>query len=105
MAHNNYNNDYTFGEMTDMHLCFGLASGNANEARRLYQERFPNRHLPCAKTFSRIDDRLRETGTFKKNSSNSGRQNYVRTPALEEAILDRVAETPSTSTRKIANGK
>ena len=38
--------DYTFAEMADIHFFYGLASGNADEARRLYQETFPNRRLP-----------------------------------------------------------
>ena len=49
--------DFTFAEYADMHLMYGLASCNALEARRLYEERFPDR-----KTFDRVDRRLRETG-------------------------------------------
>ena len=54
--------DYTFVEYSDMHLMYGLARCNALKARRLYADKFPNRHLPNAKTFQRIDQRLRETG-------------------------------------------
>jgi hypothetical protein len=56
--------EYTFAEMTDMHFFYGRADGNAHEARRLYQETFPNRRLPCSETFSRIAQRLRESGRF-----------------------------------------
>ena len=52
--------DYTFAEMADIHFFCGRASGNAHEARRLYQETFPNRRLPCSRTFSCIAQRLRE---------------------------------------------
>jgi len=53
---------YTFSEYADMHLMYGLASCNALEARRLYEERYPNRNVPNHKTFQRLDQRLRETG-------------------------------------------
>lgn len=54
--------EFTFAEYADMHLMYGLASCNALEARRLYEERFPNRRIPDRKTFERVDRRLRETG-------------------------------------------
>jgi len=34
--------DYTVAEMADIHFFYGRANGNAHEARRLYQETFPN---------------------------------------------------------------
>ena len=56
------NMEYTFIEYADMHLMYGLAYCNALEARRLYQERFPDRTIPNQKTFQRVDQRLRENG-------------------------------------------
>lgn len=64
-----------------MHLMYGLAEGNASEARRLYAERFPSRHLPQRNTFQRVHERLRETGTF-------GRRPAERT--LSERAISRV---------------
>ena len=43
--------DYTFSEMADIHFFYGRANGNAHEARRQYQETFPNRRLPRSRTF------------------------------------------------------
>lgn len=60
--------EYTFSEYADMHLMYGLASCNALEARRLYQENFPHRRIPDRKTFERVDLRLRETGKREKNA-------------------------------------
>ena len=40
---------YTFAEMADIHFFYGRANDNAHEARRLYQETFPNRRLPCSR--------------------------------------------------------
>ena len=56
--------DYTFSEMADIHFFYGRANGSAHEARRLYQETFPNRRLPCSRIFWRIAQRLRERGKF-----------------------------------------
>jgi len=59
--------DYTFAKMADICFFYGLygrADGNAHEARRLYREIFPNRRLPCSRTFSLIAQRLRERGKF-----------------------------------------
>lgn len=54
--------EYTYNEYADMHLMYGRAFCDAVEARRLYQDMFPNRRIPDRKTFERIDQRLRETG-------------------------------------------
>lgn len=94
--------NFTNAEFADIHFTYGLANGNAYEARRLYQERYPNRTTPTSKTFSRIHARLRETGTFEKASHLSGAHRTVRTPETEEAVLNLVEEHPETSTRKVA---
>lgn len=88
--------------LADIHFVYGLADGNAFEAKRLYQERYPNRIAPCPQTFVNLHRRLSETGTFARTSDIPGRPRTVRTPQLEEAVLNRVEENPETSTRKIA---
>ena len=52
--------DFTVEDLADMHLMYGLAQGNIHEVRRLYLERFPNRHLSSHPTFASVDRRLRE---------------------------------------------
>jgi len=52
-------NGSTFLELSDMHLAYGVALGNAVEAQRLYQERYPNRCLPLRPIFTSIAQRLR----------------------------------------------
>ena len=94
--------DYTFAEMADIHFFYGRANGNAHEARRLYQETFPNRRLPCSRTFSRIAQRLRERGTFVPIIED-GRPRTARTVQQEQRILARVAANPGTSTRRISS--
>ena len=76
--------DYTFAETADIHFLYGRANGNAHEARRLYQETFPNRRLPCSRTFSR------ERGTFIPVNE-GGRPRTARTVQQEQRILDHVA--------------
>lgn len=94
-------NNFTNTEMANMHFIYGLANGNAEEARRIYQDRYPNIVIPCAKTFRTLHARLCETGSLNKRKG-SGRPTTVDTPELEEAILDEIEENPSLSTRKIA---
>jgi len=96
--------DYTFAEMADIHFFHGRANGNAHEARRLYQETFPNRRLPCSRTFSRIAQRLRERGTFILVIE-GGRPRTARTVQQEQRILAHVAANPGTSTRRISSAE
>lgn len=93
---------YTSAEMTDMHFVYGLSNGNSLEASRKYAEMYPQRVAPHHTLFPRIHQRLRETGTFVVKKPDCGRQRDVRTPALEEAVLDLVDEQPEISTRRIA---
>ena len=53
--------------------------------------------------FARLHQRLRENGTFKKQTVDCGRPREVQTVQLEEAVLELIEESPETSTRKIAN--
>ena len=42
---------FTNFEMANMHFACDLANGNSREERRIYAERYPQRNLPCRKTF------------------------------------------------------
>jgi hypothetical protein len=96
--------DYTFAEMADIHFFYGCANGNAHEARRMYQETFPNRRLTCSRTFSRIPQRLWERGTFIPVIE-GGRPRTARTVQQEQQILVHVAANPGTSTRRISSAE
>ena len=93
---------YSVSEQTDMHYMYGRADGNSARARELYAARYPNRQLPCARTFARIHQRLRENGTFDRSTRDVGRPRAVRSTRLEERVLHVVDENPSESTRRIA---
>lgn len=94
--------EYSFAEMADMHFMYGKANGCALEARRLYQETFPNRQLPSDKMFSSLHQRLRETGNFKPNKKDCGRNRTTRTPQAEEIVLQQIEANPGSSTRRIS---
>jgi hypothetical protein len=94
---------YTWDEMTDILLACGAADGNGRMAQRLYQERFPNRRLPHHSTFASTNRRLRETGSLNVNRHDFGWVRTVRTLRFEEAVLNVVADTPSTNTRRVGH--
>ena len=90
---------YSANEYCDMYLAYGEARQNAREARRLYEQKFPQRALPSAPTFRALDIRLRETGCLPPKKINSGRPG---SEANEEEILQEIEENPGVSTRQIA---
>ncbi|KAJ4448374.1 hypothetical protein ANN_10390 [Periplaneta americana] len=48
---------YSNQELAEIHFMYGKADGNAALARRLYQERYPQRQCPDRKTFVRLQYR------------------------------------------------
>ncbi|KAJ4438232.1 hypothetical protein ANN_14171 [Periplaneta americana] len=70
---------YSNQELAEIHFLYGKADGNAALARRLYQERYPQRQCPDRKTFVRL--------------------HYP--PEVQEEILEAVNMTPSISTRRV----
>lgn len=93
---------YTNAHMTDIHFMYGRANGNSFEARRLYAETFPNRELPSHNMFTRLHQRLREEGSFRKRAYDTGRSRSVSTPEVQEQILLSVEQNPETSVRRIS---
>ena len=96
--------DYTFAEMADIHFFYSRANGNALEARRLYQETFLNRRLPCSRTFSRIAQCLRERGTFIPVIEGE-RSRTARSVQQEQRILAHGAANPGTSILRISSAQ
>ncbi|KAI4465084.1 transposable element tc3 transposase-like protein [Holotrichia oblita] len=92
---------YTNEEMTDMCLVYGYCQGNSSQFCQVYSERFPNRRTSNHKTFAAVERRLRETGRLVPVSVNYGRACTVRTPEVEEDILDRIEENPKLSSRRL----
>lgn len=94
--------EFTFAEYADMQMVFGVCEGNANACPAEYSRRFPNRRRPSRNVFTRLDQRLRETGRVIPIRQDTGRPRTQRTANQEQAILNAVSEDPSCSTRGIA---
>ena len=93
----------TNADMADMHMAYGAANGNAREAARIYQQRFPNRYHPDHRVFTRIHTRLCETGSVQVR-----REGTLGGPAAwnvdaEEEVLEYFRNHPTRSTREAEN--
>ncbi|KAJ4426406.1 hypothetical protein ANN_27220 [Periplaneta americana] len=64
---------YSNQELAEIHFMYGKADGNAALARRLYQQRYPQRQCPDRKTFVRLHYRLCEYGKFNSPGLERGR--------------------------------
>ena len=93
---------YARPELTDMIMFYGAAGGNGRRATRMYQERFPNRNHPHHTMFSRLYQRLPEHGSLRPRCI-GGRPRQTMIPVIEEEVLERVGNDPSTSTRATAH--
>jgi hypothetical protein len=85
---------YPDREMADMHFMYGRANGNSRESRRLYAEHYPQRRIPYHKLFTKLHQRLSESGSFAPPASDCGRPRSVRIPDMEVRVLRRVEEDP-----------
>jgi hypothetical protein len=86
-----------------MYLILGACGNRAYAAARAYAERYPARRHPDSNVFHRLDERMRETGNVLPTPPLDRRRPRTRrTPALEEMVLDIVAQNPCRSTRGIA---
>ncbi|KAG5894514.1 hypothetical protein JTB14_026897 [Gonioctena quinquepunctata] len=86
-----------------MHFVYDRSNGNGRQARRLYAELYLGRRVLHHTIFARFHQSLRENGTFRKQTADCGHPPEVRTVQLEEAVLELIAKSPESSTRKIAN--
>ena len=89
-------------ERVDTIMLYGEADGNRRLARELWIEGFPNRAIPCARTFTSVVQHLEDHGTFKLQTHDRGRDRTERILQAEEQILERVEEEPDISTRRLA---
>lgn len=92
---------FTNPEYADIIYCYGLCDGNAAEARREYERRFPNRRIPHVSVFRSTFRRLRETGHVQRNQGNAGRPRRYAAED-EQQILERFIADPNTSTNIVA---
>ena len=64
----NWLSSFEIADMHKLHMVFGAASGNARLAAKLHAKRFPNRHSPDHRVFTRLHQRLRDTGSLEVDS-------------------------------------
>ena len=94
--------NYTNIEWTNIVPCYGTAGENAQQARVLYQQLFPNRPIPHEQTFISAVQHLRDHGRFQPVAVDRGRTRSQRTLNAEPQILDAVEENPGTSIRRLS---
>ncbi|KAJ4447130.1 hypothetical protein ANN_09131 [Periplaneta americana] len=78
---------YSNQELAEIHFMCGKADGSAALARRLYQERYPQRQCPDRKTFVRLHYRLCEYRKFNSPGLGRGRPRST-IPEVQEEILN-----------------
>ena len=93
---------YSTQEMADMIFCYGQANGSNLRACNLYADKYPTRRKPSVKMFSTLFQQLSETGSFAPRTRDRGRPRTVRTPDMEQRVLEHVEDNPGTSVRRIA---
>jgi hypothetical protein len=94
---------FTLHQYCRMYLILGACGNRAYAAVRAYADRYPACRHPDSNVFRRLDERMRETGNVLRTPTlDRGGQRTRRTPALEEMVLDMVAQNPCRITRGIA---
>ena len=73
-------NRFSNSEMSDKHMMYGSANDNARLTARLYAERFPNRHFPDHRVFTRLHQQLRDSDSFEVNRREAGGRRRLVSP-------------------------
>ncbi|KAJ8885982.1 hypothetical protein PR048_012188 [Dryococelus australis] len=76
--------------MADIIFCYGLANGSNRRARVLYAEKYPARRVSSARLFSRLFQRLADTGYVASTTADRSRPRTICTPDMEKRVLQRV---------------
>ncbi|GFX76971.1 hypothetical protein TNCV_2258341 [Trichonephila clavipes] len=76
---------------------YGTANGNGRATLRLYQVRFPSKHMQKHKMFQLLHRQVCEKASFIASTDGRGRC----TANTEKVTLDRVDETSGTSTKHV----
>ncbi|GFT95087.1 uncharacterized protein TNCV_1473481 [Trichonephila clavipes] len=94
---------FTYAENVDMLYMYGRINGNGRDALRMYHTQFPDRRIPDHRIFQRLHRQFPVTRPFHVTRHDAGRQRAVRSPTLEESILNIVAVRPESSIRAVAH--
>jgi hypothetical protein len=95
--------NFMLHEYCDMYLILGACGNQTYAAARAYAETYPACRHPDSNVFCQPDERMREAGNVLPTPPLDRGQLCTRqTPALEDMVLDMVAQNPCRSTRGIA---
>jgi len=86
-------------EYFDILGVFHRENGNATLAERIYQELYPDRRQPSRHVFGRVHGNFIATGSVFSTTND---KNAPAVEEFEDAVLNAVEESPSTSTRAMA---
>ena len=89
-------------ELSDMHLVYGRAQGNARNAERMYRDQFPNRHLPGPRFSTNLHMRLRETGMFRTDRRVNAGRPANRVFVDEDLIVQHFEKNSRDSTTRVS---
>ncbi|KAJ3651579.1 hypothetical protein Zmor_017609 [Zophobas morio] len=84
--------NFTNSERVDMVMLYGVADRNSSLTRELWIERFPNRAIPCAGTFTSVVQHLRDHGTFEPQTHERGRERSAPRPPDDEDSFPVICE-------------
>jgi len=90
---------YSNAEYFDILETFHRSDQNARQAKRLYQELYPDRRQPSLGTFTSVYNRFIISGSVSEETHNRDQ------PAIEEfedAVVDAMEENPTSSTGAVA---
>ena len=90
---------YTQEEKLDMILVYGECRKNSVEAKRVYQQRYPDRKQPSRINFSDLCKNLRRYGAFVKPKRD--RKKRTRTDANTALVIQEVNQNPKISLQTI----
>ncbi|GFT74710.1 hypothetical protein TNCV_562591 [Trichonephila clavipes] len=83
-----------------MHYMYDSVNGD-----KVYLAQFPGRQMLDHRVFQRLHRQLRETRLFQATRHDAGQEKIIRSPSLEESILNVEAVRPELSTRVVALGE
>lgn len=92
--------NFSKSEMVDMIFVLGASDKNALLAKRLYQERYPDRRQPEKRAFEKLMERFERTGSVSYTKIK--RQKRSRTDENEINVLLTVIENPHIGQRQLS---
>jgi hypothetical protein len=94
--------NFMLHEYCNMYLILGACGNWTYAAASAYAEWYLAHRHPDSNVFYWLDERMRKTGNVLPTPPlKKGRLHTCRTPALEEMVLDMVAQNPCHSTEEL----